>query len=69
MTDLPKLIRRVERYMRKHDMTASSFGVACKNNPALVPRLRAGNVTMTTINHVVKWLDEEAASDAAEEAA
>ena len=62
MADLNKLIRRIERYIKAQGITPTAFGRECKKNPALVPRLRSGNVTLATIKHVDDWLKEREAA-------
>ena len=62
MADLHKLIRRVERYIKARGITPTQFGRECKKNPALVPRLRSGKVTVATVTHVDEWLKEREAA-------
>lgn len=58
MTPLDQLLKRIDDHIAETGTTVTAFGIAVANNPALVPRLRTGQVMFKTINTVTDYLDK-----------
>lgn len=52
-----QLIARVDAYLLRTGQTATEFGLQVANNTALVPRLRARNATVKTVDMVWEFLE------------
>ena len=61
MTELEKLLRRIDRYRARHGMAATTFGMKAKAGPNLLKRLQDGNVTLKTIRKVTAFLEKQTA--------
>ncbi len=66
-SDLDRLRKRIDRFVKKQQITLTAFGKRAAGTPNLVDRLDAarigrGNVTMATLRKVADYLDGEGAS-------
>lgn len=52
------LQKRVENYIKRANMTPTAFGKAALKNPSLVSRIRAGNISLSTIRKVHAYLEK-----------
>ena len=53
------LIRRVERFLREHDMAATKFGRLAAHDPRFVLDLRMGRIPRTdTEARIARWMDD-----------
>jgi hypothetical protein len=65
MTELEKLLKRIQRYRDQNNLTKTGFGISCVQSPNLIARLETGNVTLKTIQRVSEWLDQQGKRKAA----
>ena len=52
------LIQETEAYLKKADMTPSSFGLRVANDHHLVNRIRAGSISMKNAEKVEQYMAE-----------
>lgn len=52
------ILDKLETFLIKHNITATQFGWSCKRNPNLVFRLRKGQMTLSTVNDVLTFIEE-----------
>jgi hypothetical protein len=53
-----QLLAKIERYVKRHGITLTEFGIRAANNSALVTRLKAGKtLTMATMNKAMRYME------------
>lgn len=57
MSTKEQFLAEIEAFLRRHDMTASRFGMLCRGNKMVVFRLRLGVVPSSdTIDSIRAWM-------------
>jgi hypothetical protein len=52
-----QLLAKIEKYVKRHGITLTEFGIRAANNSALVTRLKAGKtLTMATMNKAIQYM-------------
>ena len=52
------LVRRIDAHLKRTGKKATNFGIEVRRNPSLVPRLRKGIASVSTIMAVAEYLDK-----------
>ena len=57
MSSTQKLLAEIERFLKRHDMRATNFGIWARGDWHLVRKLRAGRVpSLETADRVREWM-------------